>query len=120
MIVDTSALYAYFVRDAPDHWAIAAEIELVPRDEKLLVSPFVVAELESVIVSRFGADGWAAALEELGGGAWHIAPLNHSDLDAMADELARRPGINLAVASVLVLASQEGAGEIASVRSYPA
>jgi predicted nucleic acid-binding protein len=105
VILDAHALYAFFVRDSPQHWAVAGELELVGSFEELLVSPFVVAELEVMVRERVGADGWLLALEQLGGGAWTIAPVDAPHLAAMHRHVAA--GATLAEASVAVLA--EGA-----------
>ena len=65
MIVDTSALLAYFDTDEPDHQAVAAILE--GTDEPLVVSPYVVAELDYLVASRLGATAELAALAELAG-----------------------------------------------------
>ena len=120
MIVDTSALYAFFVSDSPDHWAVAAQLDLAPRDEPLVISPFAIVELEGVILSRFGVDGWLAVLSELGGGAWSLASHDAADLVVIAEVVEQQPELPLAVVSGTLLARREGAGDIASVRAIPA
>ena len=104
MIFDTEMLYAFFVRDAKAHWAVAGAVELVGGSEELVVSPFVVAELEPLVKERVGQEGWLAMLDELAGGAWTIAALGPRHLAAVRERVAA--GETLAGASVAVLAEQ--------------
>ena len=67
MIVDTSALLAYFDRREPDHAAVAKVLE--GSTEPLVVSPYVVAETDYLVATRHGIDAELAALAELAGGA---------------------------------------------------
>jgi predicted nucleic acid-binding protein len=79
VIVDTSALLAYFDADEPDHDAVSSVIDAA--SEPLVVSPYVVAELDYLVASRLGVSAELAVLRELAAGAW--------DLDAVgADELS--------------------------------
>ena len=52
MIVDTSALLAFFDTDEPDHAAVSGV--LARASEPLVVSPYVVAELDYLVASRLG------------------------------------------------------------------
>ena len=105
MILDSDTLIAYFDRTAPGHGSTAGTLEFAATFEQLVVSPFVVAELEGRVRERFGMEGWLLVLEELGGGAWTIASLDAQHLDAVREGVAA--GRTLAEASVAVLA--EGA-----------
>ncbi len=84
MIFDAETLYAYFVSNSRDHWAVAGEVEMLAAFENLEISPLVILELESLILERIGAEGWFAVLDELGGGAWTIVPLDLGELRARA------------------------------------
>lgn len=101
MILDAATLYAFFVQNAPGHWGALGEVELFAGIEQLVVSPFVVAELEPLVRERVGAEGWLATLDQLAGGAWSIATIDPSHLAAMRDLVAG--GSTLAQASVAVL-----------------
>ena len=105
MIFDAEMLYAFFVMDSKRHWAVAGETELVAGLEDLIVSPFVIAELEGIIKARLGLEAWLAVLEQLGGGAWTIAPVDPEHLAAARERVAG--GEALAAASVAVLTEQE-------------
>lgn len=104
MIVDTSGLLAYLDAAEPAHAAVAAAIERT--DEPLVISPYVLAELDYLVLARHGMQAEQAALAELGGGAWELAPI---DADRFAACLAvvrayADVPIGLTDASTIVLA----------------
>jgi len=78
MIVDTSAILAFFDRDEPDHEAVAAVLS--QSSESLVVSPYVIAEVDYLIGTRLGVAAEIAALRELAGGAWDLATIDSIDL----------------------------------------
>lgn len=78
MIVDTSALLAFFDSDEPDYLAVSAV--LGGATEPLVVSPYVVAELDYLLASRLGVTAELAALRELTGGAWDLPAIDVDDL----------------------------------------
>lgn len=104
MIVDTSALPAFVDRDEPDHCAVAAVLGNAA--EPLVVSPYVVAELDYLVVTRLGVDAELATLRELAGGAWDIDAIGTDDLTEMFTivEKYRDQEIGVADASNVVLA----------------
>ena len=71
MIVDTSALLAFFDTDEPDHAAVTAVLDAAT--EALVISPYVLAELDYLVASRLGVSAELAVLRELAGGAWDLA-----------------------------------------------
>lgn len=106
MIVDTSALLAFFDRDEPDHRAVS-EV-LGGATEPLVVSPYVVAELDDFVASRIGVTVELAVLGELASGAWDLPAFDAAQL-AMARAVIERyadQGIGLADASNVVLADR--------------
>ena len=82
MIIDTSALLAYFDTDEPDHQAVAAVLD--DTDEPLVVSPYVVAELDYLVGSRLGVAAELAVLAELAGGAWDLPAIDGEGLKDLA------------------------------------
>jgi predicted nucleic acid-binding protein len=78
LIVDTSALLAFFDSDEPDYLAVSAV--LGGATEPLVVSPYVVAELDYLLASRLGVTAELAALRELTGGAWDLPAIDVDDL----------------------------------------
>lgn len=105
MIVNAGTLLSFFDRDDPAHWAVTGTIELLSGSEQLVISPFVVAELEPIVRDRYGPEGWLAVLDELAGGAWAIATIDSEHLAAMRERVAA--GASLAAASLDVLAERE-------------
>ena len=81
VIVDTSALLAYFDTSETDHSPVTEAIDALTG--LLVVSPYVVAELDYLVATRHGVDAELAVLDELTGGAWELTGFG-------ADELAGR------------------------------
>ena len=106
MIVDTSALLAFFDTDEPDHAAVTTVVETAT--EPLVISPYVVAELDYLVASRLGVSAELAVLRELAGGAWDLAAFGAEDL-AQAHAVVERyadQSIGLADASNVILAAR--------------
>jgi predicted nucleic acid-binding protein len=106
VIVDTSALLAFFDADEPDHQAVSAV--LGGATEPLVVSPYVVAELDYLVASRLGVSAELAVLRELAGGAWDLPAFDPEDL-AKATAVIERfadQDIGVADASNVVLAER--------------
>jgi predicted nucleic acid-binding protein len=106
VIVDTSALLAFFDTDEPDHGAVAAVVETAT--EPLVISPYVLAELDYLVGSRLGVSAELAVLRELAGGAWDLAAFGTEDL-AEARTVVERyadQSIGLADASIVILAAR--------------
>lgn len=115
MIVDTSALLAYFDTGEPDHDAVSRAIEGQP--EPLVVSPYVVAELDYLIATRVGVDAELAVIAELSGGAWELPAFAGPDLAQAQSIIAkyRDQDIGLADASNVVLADRYRTRTIATL-----
>lgn len=106
MIVDTSALLAFFDDAEPDHRAVCEVIYNTA--EPLVVSPYVVAELDYLVATRVGVPAELAVLRELAGGAWEL-PAFDAALLGMAAAIIERYGdqaIGVADASNVVLATR--------------
>lgn len=115
MIVDTSALLAYFDRDEPDHIAVVRALETT--SEPLVVSPYVVAELDYLVASRLGVSAELAVLRELAGGAWDLPSFSTEDLADASSILERYAdqAIGAADASNIVLAARYRTRTIATL-----
>ena len=83
MIVDTSVLLAYFDDKDAAHDYVCSPIEHA--DEPLIVSPFVVAELDYLLLSRYGVAIETRVLRELASGAWELAEVSLSQLRDATD-----------------------------------
>ena len=115
MIVDTSAILAFFDRDEPDHEALAALLS--QSSEPLVVSPYVIAEVDYLIGTRLGVAAEIAALRELAGGAWDLATIGSIDLARTVPILERYAdhAIGVADASNVVLADRYRTTTIATL-----
>lgn len=115
MIVDTSALLAFFDRNEPDHEAVTRA--LLETDEPLVVSPYVVAELDYLVATRHGTAAELAVLADLAGGAWDLPVFGAEDLVAarrVVEQYADQT-IGLADASIVILADRFATRSIATL-----
>lgn len=106
LIVDTSALLAYFDASEPDHAAV--EHDLSASADLLVISPYVVAELDYLVATRHGVHAELAVLDELTGGAWELAGFDVDDLKRARSIITKYgdQDIGLADASNVVLADR--------------
>jgi predicted nucleic acid-binding protein len=106
VIVDTSALLAYFDANEPDHNAVSRVID--GSDDALVVSPYVIAELDYLVATRVGVDAELEVLRELASGAWELAVFAVADLEQAASVIKkyRDQQIGAADASNVVLADR--------------
>ena len=114
VIVDTSALLAFFDASEPDHEAVS---EVLAAADALVVSPYVVAELDYLVATRHGVDDELAVLDELGGGAWDLAVFDEEGIRRAREVIAsyRDQEIGVADASIVVLAARYRTHAIASL-----
>lgn len=106
IIADTSGLLALFNRREPSHTAVRTAVYAEP--DGLVVSPFVVAELDCLVATRLGVDAELSVLDELAGGAYHLAPFSATDLGVARGQVDRYrdQAIGIADASLIVLADR--------------
>lgn len=105
IIADTSGLLAFFNTAEPAHGAV---LSLIRRSEQIVISPYVVAELDYLLAGRVSVDAELAALTELAGGAYVLAEFGADDLRVAAELIDgfRDQAIGLADASLVVLAKR--------------
>lgn len=115
MIIDTSALLAFVDRDEPAHEA-ALKL-LTGATEPLVVSPYVIAELDYLIARRRGVETELTVLRDLGGGAWDLAAFTGSELRRAIGVIERYADQNIGVtdASLVVLADRYRTRTIATL-----
>jgi predicted nucleic acid-binding protein len=111
-IADTSGLLALFNRTEAEHQAVRQLVDEI--DHPLVVSPYVVAELDYLVATRVGMDAELAVLEELAGGAYELAHFDADDLARGSEVIARYrdQSIGIADASIVVLAHRFRTREI--------
>lgn len=106
VLIDTSAFLHFFDGDGELHGAITDLIE-AERDA-LVTSPFVLAELDYLITRRFSAHQARRAMQELAGGAYHLATFSWEEIQRslrLIDRYADRK-LGLTDASLLELADR--------------
>ena len=96
MIVDTGALLAFFDTDEPDHEMVSGVLD--GATEPLVVSPYVVAELDYLVASRLGVSAELAVLRELTGGAWDLPAIGVEELVQARAVIERYADQNVGVA----------------------
>ena len=106
IVADTSGLLALFNRSEPTHAAVVAAVRAARAP--LVVSPFVVAEVDHLVATRVGPRAAVAVLRELAGGAYVLPALDGDDLHVAAEVIERYldQAIGVADASLVVLADR--------------
>jgi len=106
IVADTSGLLALYNAAEPAHASVARAV--LEEREPLVVSPFVVAELDYLVATRVGPRAALAVLRELSGGAYLLPCLSSDDLVVAGDVVERYADLQLGVAdaSLVVLADR--------------
>lgn len=114
IVVDTGVLYAYFVADDPQQDEVAAIFEA--GEEVCIVSPFVIAELDYFLLSRFGLSAEIAMLDELLDGAYELPVISPKDVALCRNVVAQYADKRIGVtdASLVVLADRFHTNRIAT------
>lgn len=97
---------AFFNDQEHRHAEVSAAVEVLT--EPLVVSPFVIAELDYLIASRHGVDNEIAVLRALQGGAFLVVDVDVPALAKAVDVVARYRDQDIGVtdASLVVLAER--------------
>lgn len=106
IVADTSGLLALFDTSEPAHDAVRKVVDA--EREPMVVSPFVVAELDYLVATRIGVDAELSVLRELASGAYDVATVDTAALERCADivERYRDQALGVADASNVVLAER--------------
>ena len=101
-----SGLIAFFSESGRSHDEVVAW--LAENDAPMVVSPYVVAEVDYLVATRKGVEAELAVLAELAGGAYELATMGSEDLAAASEVVDRHRdlGIGVADASLVVLAER--------------
>ena len=104
IIADTSGVPALYNQREPAHTKVASAITKSP--ELLVVSPYVVAELDYLAATRLGVDAELTILRELASGAYELPSLDAHELDRCAEviERYRDQAVGVTDTSLVVLA----------------
>ena len=112
ILLDTSGLLAALDQSQRAHEAAAAA--LLRAESPLLLSPFVLAEMDYLLATRVGIDAEVAFLDEVGRGAYQLEPMSSEDV-ALARVIVDRYrdlDVGLADASIVVLAARHGVRDV--------
>ncbi len=106
ILVDTSGLLAAL--DAAQRMHHEAATSLAAATPPLLLSPFVLAELDYLLATRVGHAARTGLLAEVQRGALQLEPFSAADVRAAAAIIERHAdlAISLADASIVVLATR--------------
>lgn len=115
MIVDTSALVAYFNTTDPRHQVVSAVIDETA--ELRVVSPYVVAELDYLVAKRTNVDTELTVLAALADGSWDLPAFGAPDIEQAAKVIKkyRDQDIGITDASIVVLADRYATRTIATL-----
>ncbi len=106
IVADTSGLLAFFNRDEPAFASVSAAV--AGADKPLVVSPFVIAELDYLAATRLGVEAELAIIAELASGAYTLPEVTPEELATCAEVIDRYrdQDIGVADASLVVLAAR--------------
>ena len=111
-LLDTSGLLAAVDASQRHHAQCAAVVAAAKGP--LLLSPFVLAELDYLIATRVGPTAQADLLEEVVRGAYRLETFGAADVALVRDVIARYPELRLGLAdaSIVVLAARHGTRDV--------
>ena len=112
ILLDTSGLLAALDPDQHGHVPVARELGAA--SPPLLLSPFVLAELEYLVRRDSGTGAQFELLQEIGAGVYQLEHFTSADVEEALTVVERHRdlGVSLADASIVVLARRHGAGEV--------
>jgi predicted nucleic acid-binding protein len=108
ILLDTSGLLAAIDSSQQRHQEAATALRVARGP--LLLSPFVLAELDYLLATRVGIDAELSLLDEVARGAYRLEQFAPEDVEAARAVVARyRDGdVGLGDASIVVLANRYG------------
>lgn len=115
VIVDSSAVLAAYLDCEMLHADV--KVALDAADAPLVLSPYVIAEVDHLLLQRRGVMTELAVLRDHAGGAWELAQFDEADLNAATDVIAKYADEDIGVtdASIVVLAKRYGTRTIATL-----
>ncbi len=112
ILLDTSGLLAALDESQRLHEAAAAV--LLRAKPPLLLSPFVLAEMDYLLATRVGIDAELAVLHEVGRGVYQLEPMSAADVSQarVIVDRYRDLDVGLADASIMVLAARHAIRDV--------
>lgn len=118
ILLDTSGLLSALFSDQRHHEACA--VALRAAEAPLIVSPFVLAEIDYLIAKYAGVDAELEFLADVASGAYEVPPFSGADIAAATRVIDRYRDLNigLADASVVVLAERFGTTDVLTLNEH--
>jgi predicted nucleic acid-binding protein len=118
IIADTSGLLAALDPDEVHHDACRAVVE--GATAPLVVSPFVLCELDYLVTRKLGVDAELVLLDDIAAGAYQLASMSAGDVAASRAvvEQYRDLNVGLADASLVVLAQRHRTADILTLDDH--
>jgi uncharacterized protein len=115
IVLDTSALLAFLWASDPAHDKVVALFEAEPGP--FIVSPYVVAELDYLLLKKGGVGLELVAINALSSGAYELPVMGTADLISCFSVLSRyrEHALGVTDASLVVLAERYGTQRIATL-----
>jgi hypothetical protein len=112
IVLDTSGLLAAI--DSSQRRHESARQALESDAGPLLLSPFVLAELDYLLLTRVGVDAEILLLDEVAEGTYRLEGFGREDVRAAKEliERYRELGIGIADASIVIIAARVGTNRI--------
>jgi len=112
ILVDTSAALHLANSTADRHEDVLRVVGQV--DGPFLLSPFVLAELDYMLIERHGQEKQLAFLAHVAGGSYELAEFGRHDVKAAMDVMNRYADlrVGLADASIVVLAEKHSTTDV--------
>ena len=112
ILLDSSGLLAAIDSSERDHAAVARALQ--DAEPPLLLSPFVLAELDYFLATRVGPAAEIALLDEVAAGAYQLEPFDRDDVGAALAVVHKYADIalDLADASIVVLADRHDVTDV--------
>jgi predicted nucleic acid-binding protein len=101
ILLDTSGLLAAL--DSSQEWHHAAAASLTAATPPLLLSPFVLAELDYLLAARVGRAARASLLEEVERGAYTLVPMSGVDVGHALKVIKRHADLGISLADAIVV-----------------
>lgn len=112
IVLDSSGLFAALDEAEPEHQACVRTLRDV--SPPFVLSPFVLAEVDYLLLDRIGQGEELAFLREVSLGAYRLEPFTDRDVDAAVAVIERYADLRLGLAdaSVVVLARRYGTDDV--------
>lgn len=112
ILLDTSGILAALFPDQREHAACARVV--LEAKPPLVLSPFVLAELDYLVSKLAGETVEVELLDEVARGAYQLAPVDAGDVARAREVIAhhRGLGVGLADASIVVLSRRLGCRDV--------